>query len=276
MQTLCVLSDERAHKSKSPMMHNAVIHGRELENEYLYTAFEIKEGKIQDAIESLRTLNILGANVTVPYKEQVIPFLDSLSEDAATAGAVNTIHNVDGKLHGHNTDIDGFLNALKLKGADPSGKTALLAGTGGAARGLLVALKKGGCEEIYLAGRSEDKLQALSSEFGVKPIFLNVLKDNLINPEIIVNSTAVSSKEESPELAETIASFTPSNVQAIMDINYGRENNIWQGLASRTNAAFSDGFTMLALQARLSFKIWTGLPVTDDEFLKALLPDLSL
>lgn len=268
MKVFCVLSDHRAHKSKSPLMHNGVIAARNLESEYMYVPFEIDPENAGAAIAALRSLNIAGANVTVPCKEKVIPHLDRLSEEAKAVGAVNTIVPENGGLSGYNTDIGGFLDALEYGGFELSGKSALLCGTGGAARGLLQALKQGNASEIMLAGRNMDKTSAIAEEFGATALDLNDLQNS--GAHLIINATAITAPAESPELAENIAKLCADNCQMVVDINYGREENIWQQLAERTEAKFMDGLPMLAMQACRSFRLWTGLDVKGEEFVTAL------
>ncbi len=269
MKVLCVLSDHRAHKSMSPLMHNGVIRARKLDHEYMYVPFQIDPENAGAAVAALRALNIAGANVTVPCKEKVIPYLDKLSDEAKAVGAVNTIVPENGGLSGYNTDIGGFLDALEYGNFSLRGKTALLCGTGGAARGLLQAMRQGEASQILLAGRNPEKTAELATEFGAEPIDINSLKDTGAN--LIVNATAVTAPEESPELAEVVARLYAPQCKMIVDINYGRNRNIWLELSQRSDSGFMDGLPMLAMQACRSFRLWTGIDVTGNEFISALL-----
>ncbi len=308
MKVLCVLSDHRAHKSKSPRMHNAVIRALGLQEEYLYVPFQIDPACAGDAVAALRTLHVAGANVTVPCKELVIPHLDRLSPEAASVGAVNTIVPEEGGLAGYNTDIGGVQDALEFGQFELTGQTALLCGTGGAARGVLQALKGGGAARILLAGRDPAKTAALAQEFNAKEVFGNQFHgsacpegfgcsdcggcdtrevDSQIIPldikdpaqmqqaaleaALIINTTAVSDPAESPELAAVVAGLRARSGGLVMDINYGRKENLWQALAQRSDARFLDGLPMLAMQAARSFRLWTGIPVTGHEFLAPLM-----
>ena len=211
-KVLAVFSDSRAWKSKSPMMHNGVIRGRGLEDQYIYLAFELQPKHVGEAVHGLRAMSMGGANVTVPYKETVIPFLDKLSPEAQAVGAVNTIViENDGSLSGHNTDIGGFLDALNYCNFSCTDKSALLCGTGGAARGVLQALKQGGASKVYLAGRNHGKTATLAKEFAAEPVDINSLSQLNLQPELIVNTTAITSPEESPELAANPAEYSPAS-----------------------------------------------------------------
>lgn len=309
MNVFCVLSDHRAHKSKSPLMHNAVIRSLGLEADYMYVPFQIDPACAGDAVAALRTLHIAGANVTVPLKELVIPHLDRLSPEAASVGAVNTIVPEDGGLAGYNTDIGGVLDALEFGQFELAGKTALLCGTGGAARGVLQALKSGGAGSILLAGRDPQKTADLAREFNAKEAFGNnfsgsacpegfgcsdcggcdtradsvgqitaidinnsvAMKAALEAAPLVINTTAVSDPAESPELAAILAPLRGCERGLVMDINYGRKDNLWQALALRSGANFLDGLPMLAMQAARSFRLWTRKTVTGHEFLRPLM-----
>ena len=127
-----------------------------------YQAVDVDAASLPKAIEVMRGLDVVGANVTVPHKEAVMPHLDDLDEEASRIGAVNTIENRLGTLVGHNTDVIGFLRALKEEaGFDPRGKAALVLGAGGAARAVVVALASAGVESIVVANRTMERAEAL-------------------------------------------------------------------------------------------------------------------
>lgn len=123
--------------SLSPLMHNLTL--KKMGLNCIYLALEIEEGKLPEIPSAIRTLNFRGLNVTIPYKEKIIPFLDELSPEAAACGAVNVIKNENGRLQGYNTDGRGFVEALRDEGIDP-GERALFIGAGGAARSVAFAL----------------------------------------------------------------------------------------------------------------------------------------
>ncbi len=269
MKIFAILSDHRAHKSASPRMHNTVIKDRNLENEYCYIPLEIHLEQLSQAIAGFRALNFAGANVTIPYKEQVGEFLDEISENARQAGAVNTIIRRDNRLMGDNSDIGGYIDSLAINKISPRGKTVCIVGNGGAARGLIVGLKNAGAAKIIIAGRNREKAAALAAEFAVSATTISEITE-LRAIDIITNATAVSTEGESSELAAIINTLHLSNLEGVVDINYGRTNSFWEALAARTGARFIDGLPMLALQARISFEMWTGIPVTKSEYLQAL------
>ena len=114
MKVLGIISDHRAFKSRSPFLHNTVMKNIGLDG--LYVPLNVAEPRLEAAVKGLGALGFTGANVTVPYKEAVLPFLDGLSEEARQIGAVNTIVCEEDRLTGHNTDAAGCTDALGRAG----------------------------------------------------------------------------------------------------------------------------------------------------------------
>lgn len=262
-----IISDHRALKSKSPAMMTAVLQRQGLRA--VYVPFQVHPDRLGEAVAGLRALGVAGANVTVPYKEKVMAHLDVVSDEARTIGAVNTIILREDRLEGRNTDADGFTDALTETGFTPTGSTALVLGAGGAAKAVVYALQSMGAGKVVVAGRTVDKVRAAGLP-GVVPTALNSLAGEPVGAELVVNATSVSAAEESPELAAIIENLAEPRCRMVLDLNYGRRDNIWERLAQRHGAPFADGLAMLAHQARQSFKLWTGLDVDVSEFKDAL------
>lgn len=271
MKLFGIFSDDRVYKSKSPVMHNRVM--RQMGINGAYVPFRVEPEDIGSAVRAIRTLNLTGVNITVPYKEAVMVHLDELSEGARTIGAVNTIACHGRKLIGHNTDAAGFTSALFEAGFSAEGKEILVIGTGGAAKAVLFGLKGLNPARVVLAGRNLIRTRELAETFGAEPIGLDeILSDNA--SDLVVNATSVSGPDEAPGLAALTAEFNFSRAEFIFDLNYGRKINFWQTLAESHGARFRDGQAMLALQARESFRIWTGLEI-DPNLYKAALREVE-
>src|SRR3990167_46940 len=147
--------------SLSPLIHNAVF--QELKINAVYLAFEIRRESLGLAFEAVRSLGIKGVNVTIPFKEAALGFVDEIPEDLdRCVGALNTVVNRDGRLFGYNTDVSGFLTAINEElQFNPEGKTALVLGAGGAARGVVFALAHAHAEKILINNRTETRAQGL-------------------------------------------------------------------------------------------------------------------
>lgn len=268
MKVYCILSDERAFRSKSPAMFSAVL--KRVGIKGTYVSFKVAPEQIGEALQSIRILNIAGANITVPYKELVIPHLDILSEGANIIGAINTVVRNGDELKGYNTNAIGFMDALNDAGFNAEDKSALVIGTGGAAKAVVFILNWLRTRSIIVAGRNEEKARQIVNRFGGETKPMNTLPDQLLPIDLIVNATSVSSPEESPELAELVEKLHVPDCELVVDLNYDRPQNIWKDMALHRGIRFMDGLLSLAYQARRTFALWTGLQVPPEEFLKAL------
>ena len=268
MQVYCVLSDERVYHSKSPAIFSAVL--KRLGINATYIPFKVKPGQIGQAMQSLRVLNIAGANITVPYKEVVVPHLDVLSEGANIIGSVNTVVRKDDMLKGYNTNAIGFMDALNDAGFDTDGKSALVFGTGGAAKSVVFMLNWLRTSTIFVAGRDMGKVQQVVDRLGGEAVSLSAFPDQPFSVNIVVNATSVSSADESPELAGLVEGIELEGCELVVDLNYDQRQNIWQDLARRNNVRFMDGLSPLAYQSRRTLALWTGIQVPPEEFITVL------
>jgi shikimate dehydrogenase len=268
MKVFCILSDERAIQLKSPIMFSRVLKRQGINGTYV--PFMVKPEDLGRAIQSIKVLHMAGANITVPYKEAVLPLLDSLSEGANIIGAVNTIIRDGDRLKGYNTNAIGIMDALGQAGFEVDGKTALVFGTGGTARAVVFILNWLRATTIYLTDRNVEKTRPLIEAFGGVPIEMSALPGNPLPVDIVVNATSVSSPDESLEMAELVQHLNIPGCQLIFDLNYGRQKNFWQELALTKAIPFMDGLPALAFQARRTLALWTGMQVPPEEFLKAL------
>jgi len=267
-KVFCIISDQRVFRSKSPSIFTQVLKRVGINGSYV--PFMVREGDIGKALESMKVLNIAGANVTAPFKEKVTAFMDVLSEGANIIGAVNTIVCKDGRLKGYNTNAIGIMDALNEIGFDVAGKKALVVGTGGAARAVVFILNWLRAESIVVAGRNMGKATCLADHFGCTARPLDSLAEASGPVDIIVNATPVSSKEDSSDVTEIVRSLKCKDCQLVYDLNYERRNNIWQSLAEENHIRFQDGLPALVYQARRTFLLWTGRDVRQEEFLNAM------
>ena len=154
MKKYLVIGNPIEH-SLSPKLHN---HWFEKNNiNAIYNKKQINEIDIKDIISELRNEKINGINVTVPFKQSIIPFVDELSVEANNAQSVNTIYKENNKVFGHNTDISGFELAIRGKSYDIKGKKIFILGAGGVVPSIILALKKMGANKIILSNRTKKK-----------------------------------------------------------------------------------------------------------------------
>lgn len=267
-KVLGIISDERAYHSLSPAMHKIVMD--RVGYNGLYVPLPVPSDRVGEAVRGIRALGLVGVNVTVPYKEAVIPFVDELGPEAEAMGAVNTIINQDGKLIGRNTDSPGLADCLDRAGTAPQNQRVVVFGLGGAAKATLYTVNQYGPAEVILVGRKMDRATALAWQFQARPVALDELTNQVTAADLAVNATSVSSPEEAPELADLLAAWNPNGLKAVIDLNYGRQVNIWRTLAQRKKAVFEDGLALLAAQAIHSFRFWTGLEVPWEYYKEAV------
>jgi shikimate dehydrogenase len=268
MKIYCVIGDERVNRSLSPRMHNSVFSGLGMDS--MYGAVNVKPHDLEKAVDAMKCLGFSGVNVTVPHKEAIIPYLDCLSDEATTIGAVNTLVFQNGSAIGHNTDVGGFGDLLDFSGFNSENTDVVIVGAGGAARAVLCSLKDRGAK-ITVINRTLEKAVKLTENVGGSPAPLGDAPKILRKAKLLVNTSAVSENSGGSELTSTLDDAgLLRNLKLVIDINYGRTNNLWSLLAQRSGAQFHDGLYMLAAQARRSFNLWTGLKPDMKEFLSPL------
>ena len=268
MKVFCILGDERVYRSKSPVMFSTVLRRQGMKGAYV--PFMVKPAEIGKAVHSLGVLNIAGANVTIPYKESVIPHLDVLSEGANIIGAINTIVIRDNVLKGYNTNAIGIMDTLGDAGFEVEGKTALVFGTGGAAKAAVFILNWLRTAMVHVTGRNPEKTRAMADRFGGRAVPLEELTAAPSPAHVVVNATSVSEEKESPEMAALVRQLRLPECELVIDLNYGRSRGFWRETAEARNVRFIDGLTPLAFQARRTFALWTGLQAPAAEFAKAM------
>ena len=217
-----------------------------LEN-YLYKLFEI------DSIEKIKKIvgddpTLKGLNVTIPYKESIIPYLDELSAEAKEIGAVNCIKILNGRLIGYNTDVYGFSQSIKPF-LDTNHERALILGTGGASKAVAYALKKVGVEVYFVTSSQIKKTENTFFYSEINEVVMNAFK-------LVVNASPVGTFPnvlDYPSLPYQF--FTPLHLA--YDLVYNPEQTLFLEHAKEKGAITVNGLSMLKLQAEKSWEIWT-------------------
>ena len=247
--------------SLSPLIHNTLFQKFEINAAYL--AFQPEVGMLGLAFEAMRAMGMKGANLTIPFKEDAVDFLDEIPEDIdRRTSAVNTVVNKNGQLFGYNTDGPGFLWALKEElRFNPEGKNILVLGAGGAARGVVFALARAHAETIWIHNRNVERAEGLKDYLS--PYFPEMEVENLKafealkgeKVDLVVNATSVGMKggKEVPMNLKILEKKTP-----VYDLVYSPLETEFLKQAKALGFPCTNGLGMLAAQAAFSFELWTG------------------
>jgi shikimate dehydrogenase len=234
-----------------------------------YERWPVPPEALPGRLQRLRDTRILGANVTVPHKEAVIPWLDAIEEIARRVGAVNTIVRQGERLLGTNTDVDGFRRALRESGGfDPGGKRALVLGAGGAARAVVLALLQDGAARIAIANRHPERAERLAGDLGDDTRASVHVVDweeaaggsGLRNTDLLVHCTTLGLAGSQHAGASPLADGVLHRDLFVCDIV---ANPLETPLLRQARAAGADrlgGLPMLVFQGAASFERWTGRP----------------
>jgi shikimate dehydrogenase len=231
---------------------------------YRYLAFSIEEADLETALRSLRVLGFRGINVTIPYKRAVFGYLDRIDEMAERIGAVNCITHERGALTGYNTDHAGFIKPLLDRGFSPRGASALVLGSGGAARGVVAALVDRGIEKITIINRSGTRAEELMAWCGSRLEFTRITYggdrsalDSLDTASfgLVVNTTPVGMHPHTGD-APVPASLRFRPNQTVYDLIYNPPQTMLLGAGERDGAVTINGMEMLVLQGLYSLARW--------------------
>jgi len=261
-QALTGLFGHPVEHSLSPLFMNYIF--RTLRIKALYAAFDITPEYIKDALTSLKILNFVGVNVTIPFKRAAFEYADVLTQDSRTIGAVNCLVNRAGMLKGYNTDHLGFIAPLEHRNVPLKGSTVLLIGCGGTARSALYALVRKGVENVRLLNRTKKNARHFitwsSEKLGFSAISLIGWGEALTQPrldeaDLIVNTTPVGMFPHM-EANPLHGDLTLSHRHTVYDLIYNPWKTALLRKAEREGAIAINGFEMLILQGLHSLALW--------------------
>ena len=264
--------------SLSPIIQNAALHAAGLD--YVYTALPVRADALASAVRGLRDAGIAGFNVTIPFKTEIIPLLDALSEDARRIQAVNTVVIEDGRMVGHNTDVMGFLAGFAERGIALTGKNAVLIGAGGAARAALWGLLRSGVRSVVIGVRNAAKGTALAADFAADGDVRAVSFDDTAwiaacsDAELMVQTTPLGMTPHTEEMPPVDATMIkPSAV--VYDLIYTPAETRFLREARARGCETINGETMLVAQGAEAFHLWTGVRPDMELMKRTLREELS-
>ena len=260
--------------SISPFIHNSAFEATNTNGVYL--AWEVDATELAETVANIRRYQMYGINLSMPYKEQVIPYLDQLSEEACLIGAVNTVVNREGTLIGYNTDGKGFFKSLPS--FKISGKRMVLLGAGGAAKAILAQAILDGVSQISVFVRTSSMektrpyLEKLQKATGFRvDLFaledVQELQDSITQADLLVNATSVGMDGVSQPIPTSIV--LPEKL-LVADVIYQPFETPFLKWARKQGNQSINGLGMLLYQAAEAFQLWTGKEMPTDQIWESL------
>ena len=253
MATYALIGDP-VGRSLSPAMHNAAF--RELGMDSAYIAYRVPPGGLGEAVPALREARIAGYNVTIPHKVGIMEHLDRTDEACSLIGAANTVSDTEGTMRGYNTDMDGFLEPLLSRGLDLGGTSALVVGTGGAARAAVAGLAKEGAGRITISSRSAQNgrdMARFAGRLGQEAEAAGPMPD-VSGHDLVVNATPAGAGGGPP----AVKTGGLTSGMTVYDMVYSPARTQLLRAARGAGAEPVYGHEMLLAQAVRSFQIWHG------------------
>lgn len=262
------LLGEKLSHSLSPRINKIIFEKNETEG--AYKLFEIPRDKLSDFVDAVKVIKVKGFNVTIPYKESIMEYLDYISDEALRIKAVNTVMVKDNKLYGYNTDYFGIEVMFKCKGVDVGDKTAVILGFGGACKAVITYLLDNGADRIYIASRRPEDIDDVGLDNKVKIIGYNEL--NNIKGHIIINSTPVGMY---PNIKNSVVNNDiVKNFEIAVDLVYNPTKTKFLKIAEEEGKVAIGGLHMLVGQAVKSQAIFND-KVIDNKLIEYIYEELK-
>ena len=262
MKKFLVIGNPIDH-SLSPKLHNYWIKKNKINA--IYEKQKIENNDLEKLLFQIKEKKIYGINVTVPFKNSIIPFIDELTLEAKATKSVNTIYLENNRVIGHNTDIGGFETSIYQSNVDLANKKILILGAGGVVPSIIYALTKMKVSEITLSNRTKEKAENLKKHFKD----IKIIKwGDIVDFDMIINATSLGLKEK-----DKINLNFPSSCKnkLFYDVIYNPKETIFLKTGKNLGNNIINGKLMFIYQALLAFDIWHKLkPDVNEEVLKLL------
>ena len=247
--------------SLSPKIHNYWFKQNNIDA--VYKKISPEKNQIEEIIKNVKENDIYGMNVTIPYKQEVIPYLEQLSKLAEKTNSVNTIFKKNGKICGDNTDVYGFENSIKKSDYSVKNKTALIFGAGGVVPSIITALENMGIKKIYISNRNKDRIEIIKETF---PHIEEVEWGDVENCDIFINATSVG-LDQKDDLNLDLKKIEKNKF--FYDVIYNPPETNFLKNAKNFGHKTLNGKMMFVYQAQKAFEIWHGfLPKIDEKLIK--------
>ena len=264
----CGLIGNPVEHTLSPFIHNTL--AEKLAHNLVYVPFHVEEGRILPAISGAYALNLLGLNVTVPYKSQVMDGLIQIDELAEKIGAVNTLVRMEGGFKGYNTDMPGLYRAMSSEGIQIEGQEIILLGAGGAARAVAFLCASKNASRVYLLNRSLEKAEAVAGEVnektGKEVIYPMALSDYHRLPDqkfLAIQATSVGLYPDVDKAVIEDEAFY-RKIHTGYDLIYKPSDTRFMQLVRGQGGKAFHGLKMLLYQGIIAYELWNDLSVPEE------------
>ncbi len=262
----CGLIGNPVEHTISPLIHNYL--ADKLGDNLVYVPFHVAYGKLEEAVNGAFALNLLGCNVTVPYKSDVIPYLEQMDPLAERIGAVNTLVRSENGFQGFNTDMPGLYRAFERDGVKIHGEEVVILGAGGVARAVAILLAEKGASRIVILNRSIDKAVSIAKEVNgymgrnLVEVLPLVAYGQLTGRYLAIQATSVGMY---PRVEEAIIE-DPDFYKLIhtgYDLIYNPADTRFMQHVKQNGAKAYNGLKMLLYQGIIAYELWTGKVISD-------------
>lgn len=265
---VCGLIGSPVEHTLSPVIHNLL--ARRLGDNLVYVPFHVPDGKEGDAINGAFALNLLGCNVTVPYKSRVIPYLDQIDQEAARIGAVNTLVRTENGFKGYNTDMPGLYRAMRQEGVGIEGEHVLILGAGGVARAVAVLMAEKGAERILILNRTLPKAQAIAEEVNAltggrkacAALLTDYKREMGGNRFLAIQATSVGMFPHGKEAVIEEEAFY-DRIHTGYDLIFNPAVTRFMQFTDLHGGKTYNGAKMLLFQGIIAYELWTGKTVSE-------------
>ena len=266
---ICGLIGNPVGHTKSPAMHNLL--AEKTGYDLAYGTFPVADGDLEKAVRGAFALGILGLNVTVPYKQDVIPFLCDIDPLAKKIGSVNTLVRCENGYKGYNTDMPGLMRAFESDGVDIAGEDIVVLGAGGVARAVVMLLEEKGAASVTIINRNGDRAEELAGSVNeicdrnfARPLSIG---DYGRLPEdrkyIVIQATSVGMYPDVEKAVIEDPAFY-ERVKVGYDLIFNPKTTRFMQLCMDAGAKAYNGSKMLLYQGVIAYEYWTGISVGDD------------
>ena len=265
---LCGLIGNPVEHTLSPVIHNTL--ARKLSHNLVYVPFLVEKENLGDAVRGAYGLHVLGMNVTVPYKSDVIPYLREMDGLAEKISAVNTLVCVQNGYKGYNTDILGLYRAMQSEGICLEGESVVLLGAGGAARATAFLCAEKGAKQVFVLNRSIDKAEALADEvnraFDRKCVCPMAMADYQRLPEgkmLAIQGTSVGLYPNTDDVVIEDREFY-QKIHTGFDLIYKPEETRFMKLVKEAGGQAYNGLKMLLYQGIIAYELWNQVEIPEE------------